>query len=225
MPGAEVKVNLGDRKERTTASAEGFWQVEFAPVGASGVGIELEVVTGDEREVRKDLVFGEVWIATGQSNMRWMLKDCANGKTAIAEGEDANIRVLNFQGRLHPGGKRYSREFLAVGFIKPHSPYIAPKKYFDLYDRDKIALAENQDWPEGAPSMAGHGSHEKRRYTDQPMKGEFSKANQQKTRHAYYACISYIDAQIGRVLDALEKNGLAENTVVILWSDHHGILS
>ena len=113
MPEAEVQVNLGDRKGRTTASAEGFWQVEFAQVEASGDGIVLEVVAGDEREVRKDLIFGEVWIATGQSNMRWMLKDCANGKTAIAEGDDANLRVLNFQGRLHPGGKRYSREFLA----------------------------------------------------------------------------------------------------------------
>jgi iduronate 2-sulfatase len=68
--------------------------------------------------------------------------------------------------------------------------------------------------------MAGHGSGEKRRYTDQPKKGQFTEANQRKTKHAYYACISYIDAQVGRVLDALEKNGLAENTVVMLWSDH-----
>ncbi len=110
--------------------------------------------------------------------------------------------------------------FLAVGFIKPHSPYIAPKKYFDLYDREKIQLAKNQKWPAGAPKFAGHGSGEKRRYTDQPKKGGFSDANQRSTRHAYYACISYIDAQIGRVLDALEENGLADNTVVMLWSDH-----
>lgn len=110
--------------------------------------------------------------------------------------------------------------FLAVGFIKPHSPYIAPKKYFDLYDRAKIQLAKNQKWPAGAPKFAGHGSGEKRRYTDQPKKGGFSDANQRSTRHAYYACISYIDAQIGRVLDALEENGLADNTVVMLWSDH-----
>lgn len=110
--------------------------------------------------------------------------------------------------------------FLAVGFIKPHSPYIAPKKYFDLYNRDEIVLAEYQEWPSGAPAIAGHGSGEKRRYTDQPKKGAFSDANQRKTRHAYYACISYIDAQIGRVLDALERNGLEDDTIVMLWSDH-----
>ena len=118
------------------------------------------------------------------------------------------------------GEKKDEPFFLAVGFIKPHSPYIAPKKYFDLYKREEIELAQYQDWPKGAPSMAGHGSHEKRRYTDQPKKGVFSDENQRETRHAYYACLSYIDAQIGRVLDALEKNGLAGNTVVMLWSDH-----
>lgn len=126
-------------------------------------------------------------------------------------------RAVEYLGEF---GEKKEPFFLAVGFIKPHSPYIAPKKYFDLYERDEISLAKNQEWPKGVPSMAGHRSHEKRRYTDQPKKGEFLKSNQQKTRHAYYACISYIDAQIGRVLNALEKNGLVENTVVILWSDH-----
>lgn len=117
-------------------------------------------------------------------------------------------------------GEKKEPFFLAVGFIKPHSPYIAPKKYFDLYKREEIELAKHQGWPKGAPSIAGHGSGEKRRYTDQPKRGVFPEENQRKTKQAYYACISYIDAQIGRVLDALEKNGLAENTVVILWSDH-----
>lgn len=110
--------------------------------------------------------------------------------------------------------------FLAVGFIKPHSPYIAPKKYWDLYQRDQIKLAENPDFPTGAPSYAGHNSGEIRRYTDQKKRGAFSPDEQRKTKHAYYACISYIDAQVGRVLDALDKNGQRENTIVILWSDH-----
>jgi len=118
------------------------------------------------------------------------------------------------------GKKKGQPFFLAVGFIKPHSPYIAPEKYFDLYDPKKIALAENPDFPKDAPRYAGHGSHEKRRYTDQKKKGAFSPEDQQRTKQAYYACISYIDAQIGLVLDALDENGLAENTIVILWSDH-----
>ena len=114
LPGAEVRVSLGNRNAQTSASAEGVWEVAFPPVVASGEGIELIVTAGDEREVRKDIVFGEVWVATGQSNMRWMLKDCARGEEALASGEDAELRVLNFQGRLHPGGKRYSRKFLAA---------------------------------------------------------------------------------------------------------------
>ncbi len=110
--------------------------------------------------------------------------------------------------------------FLAVGFIKPHSPFVAPKRYWDLYDREKIPLADWQDFPRGAPSIATHGSGEVRRYTDQPKKGAFTEANQRRLRHAYYACVSYIDAQIGRVLDELEKQKLADNTIVVLWSDH-----
>ncbi len=113
VPGAEIRVLLGARVKQTTASAEGFWQVDFDAAEPSGEGVTMEVVAGDERLLRKDLVFGEVWIATGQSNMRWMLKDCATGKEAMAKGEDAGLRVFNFQGQLHPGSKRFSREFLA----------------------------------------------------------------------------------------------------------------
>lgn len=108
--------------------------------------------------------------------------------------------------------------FLAVGFIKPHSPYIAPKRYFDLYD--DVALPDHTDFPFDAPSFAGHRSGELRRYTDQPNKGPISSDNQRRIRHAYYACISYIDAQIGRVLRELDRTGLSGNTIVVLFGDH-----
>ena len=110
--------------------------------------------------------------------------------------------------------------FLAVGFIKPHSPYIAPAKYFDLYDPETLGFAPEQDFPEGAPALAGHGSGELRRYTDQQKRGPIPEADQRRVRQAYYACISYIDAQVGRVLAELEKQGLAEDTIVALWGDH-----
>jgi sialidase-1 len=108
--------------------------------------------------------------------------------------------------------------FLAVGFIKPHSPYIAPKKYFDLYD--DVHTADDHALPSGAPAFAGHGSGELRRYTDQPQQGEISNENQRRVRQAYYACVSYIDAQIGRVLNELDRLGLADNTIVSLYGDH-----
>lgn len=147
---------------------------------------------------------------------------------ALTEAPDVKDDVL-YDGQVAERAEKYLDAFgktkdkpffLAVGFIKPHTPHIAPKKYFDLYDPKKIVLAEHPEWPENAPRFAGQGSHEKRRYTDQPNKGPFSTDNQQRTKQAYFACISYIDAQIGKVLDSLEKNGLADNTVVILWSDH-----
>lgn len=108
--------------------------------------------------------------------------------------------------------------FLAVGFIKPHSPYIAPKKYFDLYSA--VELPAPKEFPSETPRLAGHASGELRRYTDQPKKGVFPEQNQIRVRRAYFACVSYIDAQIGKVLDALEHHGLDENTIVVLVGDH-----
>ena len=110
--------------------------------------------------------------------------------------------------------------FLAVGFIKPHSPYIAPKKYWDLYDADSIPLASDGTRKTDAPGISLHNSAELRRYTDQKKSGPIPVADQRTIRHAYLACVSYIDAQIGRVLDELEAQGLADDTIVVLWSDH-----
>ncbi|MDG1898199.1 MAG: sulfatase-like hydrolase/transferase [Fuerstiella sp.] len=108
--------------------------------------------------------------------------------------------------------------FLAVGFIKPHSPHIAPKNYFDLYK--DVALTSHTEFPANAPTFAGHGSGELRRYTDQPKRGVISDENQRRVRQAYFACISYIDAQIGRVLHELDRSGLRDNTIIVLYGDH-----
>lgn len=108
--------------------------------------------------------------------------------------------------------------FLAVGFIKPHSPFVAPKKYFDWYE--ETGLASKTDFPVHAPGYAGHDSSELRRYSDQPAQGPISKENQHRLRHAYFACVSYIDAQVGRVLKTLTDLGLEKNTIVVLCGDH-----
>ena len=108
--------------------------------------------------------------------------------------------------------------FLAVGFIKPHSPYVAPMKDFDLY-RD-VALPAYTEYPAGAPSFAGHRSAELRRYTDQPESGKTSDDGQRRIRQAYFACVSYVDAQIGRVLAELDRAGLSDNTIVVLYGEH-----
>ena len=132
----------------------------------------------------------------------------------LYDGKVAAAAVMRLKDLKH----RDSPFFLAVGFIKPHSPYIAPKKYFDLYE--DVDLPSQPEFPVDAPRFAGHGSGELRRYTDQPKSGSIAEAAQRRVRHAYYACVSYIDAQIGRVLDALQETGLDENTVVVLYGDH-----
>ncbi len=110
--------------------------------------------------------------------------------------------------------------FLAVGFLKPHLPFNAPKKYWDLYDYDKIELPDYMKKPKDAPDQCMHNFGELRNYTDVPDNGSLEDEFMRKLIHGYYACVSYTDAQIGEVLNELERLGLAENTIVILWGDH-----
>ena len=110
--------------------------------------------------------------------------------------------------------------FLAAGFYKPHLPFVAPKKYWDLYDRVDIHLPENYHRPKDVPDAAIHTFGELRSYADIPAKGPVSDETALNLIHGYYACVSYTDAQIGRVLDELDRLGLADDTIVILWADH-----
>lgn len=122
--------------------------------------------------------------------------------------------------RLHALKSKGQPFFLAVGFLKPHLPFVAPKKYWDLYDPNSIPLPAIDHLPKGAPEFAGHNNSELHNYQgvpkENPIPAEFAKS----LRHGYYACISYTDTQIGRVLEALDKEGLADNTIIVLWGDH-----
>ncbi len=119
--------------------------------------------------------------------------------------------------------------FLAVGFKKPHIPFIAPKAYWDLYDRNALELAAYQKMAVGSPDYAYH-TPEPMGYTDIPDpwtfddvdKGEdiLDLEDQRRLIHGYYASVSYIDAQVGKLLDKLEEQGLADNTVIMLYGDH-----
>ncbi len=110
--------------------------------------------------------------------------------------------------------------FLMVGYHKPHTPFNAPKKYWDLYNRDSIPLAGNQYPPAGAPAFAVAGARYVRTFKDIPQQGRFSDPLQRQIKHAYFACIAYIDAQVGILLRTLDELGLAENTIVVFTSDH-----
>ncbi|MCZ6675134.1 MAG: sulfatase [Verrucomicrobia bacterium] len=111
--------------------------------------------------------------------------------------------------------------FLGVGFRKPHLPFVAPKKYWDLYDRAEIPRPVSNSLPRGAPEYATRTWHELEGYTDIPEDlTQLSEEKIQELRHGYYACISYVDALIGHLLDRLEKLELSDNTIVCLWGDH-----
>lgn len=113
---------------------------------------------------------------------------------------------------------------MAVGFFKPHLPFTSPKKYWDLYDENSISLSPVADIPDGFRKETLHESGEFNFYLlgdeKASLKTRVSDDYARKLRHAYYACVSYTDAQIGKVLQALEESGEADNTIVVLWGDH-----
>ncbi|WP_206107572.1 sulfatase [Paludisphaera rhizosphaerae] len=110
--------------------------------------------------------------------------------------------------------------FLGVGFARPHLPFVSPKKYWDLYDASTITLAPNPFRQEGAPEYAVLDSGELRNYYGIPKKGPVPDDLARTLKHGYYASISYMDAQVGKVLDELDRLGLREKTIVVFWGDH-----
>ena len=110
--------------------------------------------------------------------------------------------------------------FLAVGYLKPHLPFVAPKRYFDLYDRNEVPLAPWPYPPKNCPEIALHNWGELRAYEGIPSQGPLSEEMARDLVWAYYAATSYIDAQIGRLLETLDRLGLSERTIVVLWGDH-----
>jgi len=135
--------------------------------------------------------------------------DCIDGKVADA----AIARLKEFKRR----GKPF---FLAVGFRKPHLPFSAPAKYWAMYNQSQFTAPANPRFPTGAPKIASHKWPEVRGYSDIPNKGPIPQETIAQTRHGYYAATSYMDAQLGRVLAALEEMHLDTNTIVALYGDH-----
>ena len=138
-----------------------------------------------------------------------------------ADGLNAELAIE----KLNELKNRDEPFFLGVGFFKPHLPFNAPVKYWDLYDEKAIPLSPNPYIPENVNKASLQNSDEfnfwyqlgdEKASLNGPVSDEYAR----KLRHAYFACVSYIDAQIGKVLDELNRLGLAENTIVVLWGDH-----
>ncbi len=144
-----------------------------------------------------------------------------------AYGDGAN--ALHAKDLLIALSKDSKPFFFAVGFVKPHLPFVSPKKYWDLYNRDEMPVAEYQKQALNGPEIAYHQSGELRSYTDIPELISFTDQKtgiglplekQQELIHGYYAAISYTDAQVGILLNTLDSLGLTDNTIIVLWGDH-----
>jgi iduronate 2-sulfatase len=122
--------------------------------------------------------------------------------------------------RLRAAKGRREPFFLAVGFLKPHLPFCAPKKYWDLYRRESFQLPALQTAPQDAPTYAPSTWGELRQYRDVPDKGPVSEDEARALMHGYHAALSYVDAQLGRVLDELDRLRLMSNTIIVFWGDH-----
>lgn len=130
---------------------------------------------------------------------------------------DAACTLLD---KLANGDKPF---FLSVGYLKPHLPFIAPRKYWDMYKREEIQIHPFQEMAAGSPEFAYNRNYgELRAYSDMPTvaEGNLTIDQQKRLIHGYRACVTYVDAQIGRLLDKVEALGIADNTIICLWGDH-----
>jgi iduronate 2-sulfatase len=163
----------------------------------------------DKDDEEKDLIFSIGRNAKGEkvygASLSWHAsegkdEDQTDGKTA-----DEIIKLLE--------ANKDKPFFLACGFFRPHTPYVAPKKYFDMYPPDKLKVAEEPDDHRDRHPIAAFGSAK-------AEQDKMTPEQRQQALQAYYASTTFMDAQVGRVLDALEKNKLADKTIVVFISDH-----
>lgn len=197
-------VSLGKVFHNPNDNAEGWSETAWRP---KGVPWYRRAENHDLHERRQKLGSrkrGPAWESAA-------VEDNAYADGVIAERAVADLNRLNRKGEPF---------FLAVGFLKPHLPFIAPRKYWDLYDHENIQLPDNYHPPRDAPKESIHTSGELRAYAGIPARGPVSNETARNLIHGYYACVSYTDALIGKLLTELDRLELSENTIVVLWGDH-----
>ncbi len=150
----------------------------------------------------------------------WEMADVHD--TAYYDGAQTELAIKTLQ-RLRDKRQPF---YLAVGYFRPHLPFTAPKKYWDMYNRDSIALAPNPYVPANTPVFTMNSMYELRGYDgfkhiQHPTTGYHIPDDTARIlKQGYYASVSYVDAQVGRLLASLEELGLAGNTLVVIWGDH-----
>ena len=138
--------------------------------------------------------------------------------TFYEDGYNAELAILTMKDMIEKNPDKPF--FLGMGMKKPHLDWLAPKKYWDLYNREDIKLTTQTEAPKNGAAMGLHPSFELRARYGIPKKGDIDDELAKTLKHAYLASVSYIDAQIGKMIDALDEAGLRENTIIMVWSDH-----
>lgn len=136
---------------------------------------------------------------------------------AYGDGYNTELAIATMKEMVEEGEKPF---FLALGFNKPHLNWVAPKRYWDLYDPATIPLSAQTDGPDGGAEMGLHASFELRTRHGIPKAGPIGPELARTLKHAYLACVSYVDAQLGRMITALEEAGIRDNTIIVVWGDH-----
>lgn len=194
---------------KSDEDAQGLALVEemasyYGPEGRALVRKRLDQATKSGKQVerlkRRDLL-GPSWEAPRVAD-----EDLVDGKTAARA-----VQVLR-ELKDRPF-------FLAVGFLKPHLPFVAPRKYWDMYPPDAVPYVASAP-PKGAPPCALHQWTELRAFMEMPATGPLSDEQARQMIRGYHAATSYTDAQVGRVLDELDRLGLRDNTIVVFWGDN-----
>ena len=185
-----------------------------------------KVFSGDEREL-DPASWSEPEIIKQPGWRNSLVGKTGQGKGAAWEAADASDEdypdgklaqlAIEKLSEMQSAGSPF---FMAVGFFKPHLPFNAPKRYWDLYEPSNFEYQDDGQPVQGISQHAPNDHRELGGYRDMPRDEHLDIATTRTLRHGYYACVSYTDAQIGRLLTALEQKGLAENTIVVLCADH-----
>ncbi|WP_298484589.1 sulfatase [uncultured Maribacter sp.] len=134
-----------------------------------------------------------------------------------SDGYNTDLAIETMKTMATEGNKPF---FLGLGFHKPHLNWVSPKKYWDLYNEEEIPMSTVTLGPKDGATMGLHPSFELRVRSGIPKNGDLPPKLSKTLKHAYLACISYVDAQIGKIINALDDAGVRENTIIIIWSDH-----
>lgn len=189
--------------------------IEYVSPEATQIGHTREAALFNEFTLPNE----DVWAfaRTLPKGLAWESPDVPD--EAYADGRTARYAI----DRLNALKGGTAPFFLAVGFARPHLPFSVPKRYWDLYDPARFPLPTFERLPTGAPTFAGKVGGEINAYRpipEQTREAQYPPELKRKLIHGYYAGVSYADAQIGKVLDELDRSGLARSTIVVLWGDH-----